>query len=244
MKTLISGIIGAVAAAVAWMALEHQLQANWPYMALAVGLVTGIAVRAGAEAGSGESFGRGALAAILALAACVGGRFGYVEYMKNVNEDADKPRAGHGVVAQVDDADDADAETDDADTGDTDAGDTDTDDADADDADADATADAADADAEDSDADAEEDDADDADAGTDDQDSKVDSRVVDNQEIKSVEPGFKMEKPSLEATKSPLDILWLGGAGLLAYIVGKSGGSGPTPVTEGQTESAGDGESA
>lgn len=224
MKSLISGIIGAAAAAVAWMALEHQMQVSWPYMALLVGLVTGIAVRSGASAGSGESLGRGALAAILALGACVGAQFGYVEYMKSVNEGAEQPQ-------RVAAANDADSDADEAEA------DADTDDADAD-AD-DASSEEADADTDDSDADAADADADDADTATEPAESpeSVKASVSDRgpSDLDDQADVIKIEKPSIENSMSEWDMLWLCGSALLAYVLGKGGSGQPAQVAGDQS---------
>jgi hypothetical protein len=86
MKTLISGIVGAAVAAVAWMALEHVTHKDFGWLALVVGLVTGVAVHWGAGAHARESFARGALAVLLTLTACVGGRMLYVAYVRSVSQ--------------------------------------------------------------------------------------------------------------------------------------------------------------
>ena len=92
MKTLISGIIGAVASSVGWVAIEQGTQNEFGFMPLLVGLITGVAVRMGASAEMGDSIGRGAMAAVLALAASVGAPFMKVTYLQNLNKDADKPQ--------------------------------------------------------------------------------------------------------------------------------------------------------
>lgn len=86
MRVLISGLIGAVASAAAWFYLEHATGHEMGWLAIAVGLVTGLCVNAGAGPSARESTGRAALAAILALAAIVGGRVVYAKVMQNVSQ--------------------------------------------------------------------------------------------------------------------------------------------------------------
>ena len=88
MRVLICGVVGAVAAAAVWLGLEHFLQKDIGWLALAVGLVTGLSVhKAGGSAVNG-SYARGGLAALLALAAIVGGRQVYAKVMEAVNDNA------------------------------------------------------------------------------------------------------------------------------------------------------------
>ena len=108
MKTLIAGIIGAAVAAVAWIGIEQAAAREIAWLACGVGLITGLAVRAAAEH-SGESIGRGALAAILALAACFGSFQMKVAYLKNKNKDAAEPQVAQA-VEKSDKADAADGE--------------------------------------------------------------------------------------------------------------------------------------
>ena len=84
MKTLVCGIIGAAVAVAAWLALEIVTVKEFGWMAVLVGLVTGVVMHMAAGAHAGESYGRGALAALLALAACVGGPRLKVEYMQSL----------------------------------------------------------------------------------------------------------------------------------------------------------------
>ena len=95
MRVLIGGIVGAVVAAVVWMAIEHNTKRELGWMAVAVGLMTGLAVRRAAGAGARASYVRGALAVVLAMIACVGARQVYA----NVISQASKGTAGPAVVA-------------------------------------------------------------------------------------------------------------------------------------------------
>jgi len=88
MRVLICGVIGAAAAAAAWLGLEHVLQKDVGWLAVLVGLVTGFSVHKGAGAATGGGYARGGLAALLALAAIVGGRQVYAKVMESVNDTA------------------------------------------------------------------------------------------------------------------------------------------------------------
>ncbi len=86
MRTLVSGAIGAVASAAAWLALQHFTQVNLSWLVCLVGVVTGMCVhRAGGHAAR-ESFGRGALATVLTLAAIVGGWQVYATIMETSSQ--------------------------------------------------------------------------------------------------------------------------------------------------------------
>ena len=197
MKTLLSGIIGAAASTVGWFALVHNFEGHFPYLALAVGAVTGFAVRKAAAANSGESIAQGAMAAVIALAACVGGEFGYKAFMENVNKNAEKPQLPQ-VIAQADEEESAEP------------------------------ADGEDAAEENEDAVAEGDDA-------------PERRPLDVRQagIDSKDPAFKIGK--LDTSKgSMLDLIWLCGSALLAYVVGKGSNAAAPGATE---EAAGESES-
>ena len=86
MRVLISGLIGAAASAAAWFYLIHVTGNDMGWLAIGVGLVTGLCVNAAAGPTARESTGRAALAAILALAAIVGGRVVYAQVMQNLNQ--------------------------------------------------------------------------------------------------------------------------------------------------------------
>ncbi|NOY29664.1 MAG: hypothetical protein GXP28_05665 [Planctomycetes bacterium] len=88
MRVLLSGVIGAAAAAAAWMAIEHSTKQEIGWMAIVVGLVTGLAVHKAAGAGSRASFARGALAAVLALIVCVVCRQVYAKVMQTSDPSA------------------------------------------------------------------------------------------------------------------------------------------------------------
>jgi hypothetical protein len=85
MRVLLGGLVGAIVSAAAWFFLEYTLMKEMGWLAIGVGLVTGLCINAAAGAGAVESYGRGALAVILALVGIVGGRAAYVKVMQNVS---------------------------------------------------------------------------------------------------------------------------------------------------------------
>jgi hypothetical protein len=85
MRVLIGGVVGAVAASAGWMAIEHTTSQEFGWMAVGVGLITGLAVHKLAGSGSRGSYARGALAAVLTLIACVGCRLVYAKVMAKTN---------------------------------------------------------------------------------------------------------------------------------------------------------------
>jgi len=85
MRVLLAGIVGAIVSSGAWLALEHVTLKDFGWLAVLVGLVTGIAIHIGAGTGAKQSYLRGALAIALALTACVGGRQVYAKYMQKMN---------------------------------------------------------------------------------------------------------------------------------------------------------------
>ena len=72
------------------------------WLAIAVGLVTGLAVHAGANKTGGAHYLRGALAAILSLAAIVGGQKVKAKIMKAASKDTVKAVAGQVEDSKVD----------------------------------------------------------------------------------------------------------------------------------------------
>jgi len=114
MRVLLSGFFGAAAAAVAWMAIEHSTKQEFGWMAIAVGLVTGLAVHKASGAGSRASFARGALAAVLALIVCVVCRQVYAKVMQSSDSAA-------AAVAAADPAESGKTETGEAETEETDS---------------------------------------------------------------------------------------------------------------------------
>ncbi len=88
MRVLICGIVGAAAAAAVWLGLELWLQKDIGWLALAVGLVTGLSVHKAAGGATGGGYVRGGLAALLALAAIVGGYKLKAKVMEAVNDAA------------------------------------------------------------------------------------------------------------------------------------------------------------
>ncbi len=103
MRVLLSGIIGAAAAAGAWMLIEHSTRQEFGWMAILVGLATGLAVHWAAGAGSRSSYGRGAMAVVFALIACVGSRQVYAKVMEQFDIGASAAAA----VAQGEEGEDA-----------------------------------------------------------------------------------------------------------------------------------------
>ncbi len=86
MRVLLGGLIGAAASAAAWFFLEYTTQHELSWLAILVGLVTGMCVNAGAPAGAPQSYGRAALAVALTLLAIVGGRGVYAKVMQNMSQ--------------------------------------------------------------------------------------------------------------------------------------------------------------
>lgn len=108
MGVLISGIIGAVASMAAWIGIESVIEKELGWLAIGVGLVTGFAVHAAAAKPRQQGFGRGALAAILSLAAIGLGPLAQAKIMKSMNKDADK-KVG-AIEVQVPDAEEGDSD--------------------------------------------------------------------------------------------------------------------------------------
>ncbi len=86
MRVLLGGLVGAAASAAAWFFLEYATKQEFGWLAIAVGLVTGLCVNAAAPAGAAQSYGRAALAVALTLVAIVGGRMVYAKVMQNVSQ--------------------------------------------------------------------------------------------------------------------------------------------------------------
>jgi hypothetical protein len=107
MRVLICGIVGAAVAAAAWLGLEHWLQMDIGWLALAVGLVTGLSVHKAAGAATGGGYARGGFAALLVLAAIVGGRQLKVKVLEAVGGPATAIAEVTVSVDQADDSDDA-----------------------------------------------------------------------------------------------------------------------------------------
>ncbi len=83
MKALLGGIVGGVASGAAWLAAEHFAQANYFWMVVLVGLVTGLSVHWAGSSSKGWGTARGALALVLTMAVIVGGRQVYVNFMES-----------------------------------------------------------------------------------------------------------------------------------------------------------------
>jgi len=107
MKVLISGIVGAAVATAAWLVLEHITQLDLGWLACLVGLVTGISIHLAAGPNARESFGRGALAVLLTLAACAGGRMLYAQYMRSIGNELNVKIAKTVETEETDDEQDA-----------------------------------------------------------------------------------------------------------------------------------------
>ncbi len=88
MRVLLSGVIGAVASSAAWLVAEHSQQTSYGWMVCFIGLITGLLVHKASRAGSRGGFARGALAAVLTLAAIVGGQKAYAVYMQTTSKAA------------------------------------------------------------------------------------------------------------------------------------------------------------
>lgn len=86
MRVLLGGLIGAAAASAAWFFLEYSMNREFGWLAIAVGLITGLCVNAAAGAGAPASFGRAALAVGLTLLALVGGRVVYAKIMQSASQ--------------------------------------------------------------------------------------------------------------------------------------------------------------
>ena len=71
MRVLLSGIIGAAVAVAAWLGIEQATQSNYGWVAVLVGVITGLSVRWASRAGVSGASLRGALAVVLTLAAIV-----------------------------------------------------------------------------------------------------------------------------------------------------------------------------
>lgn len=86
MRVLLGGLIGAAASAAAWFFIEYTAKQEFGWMAIAVGVVTGLCVNAGAPKGAPQSYGRAALAVLLTMVAIVGGRMVYANVMRNISQ--------------------------------------------------------------------------------------------------------------------------------------------------------------
>lgn len=99
MRVLLGGLIGASASAAAWFFLEYVTGNEMGWLAILVGIITGLCINAAAGAGSAESYARGALAVALTMLAMVGGRFVYAQVMQNVSQVATLDPAARQAVA-------------------------------------------------------------------------------------------------------------------------------------------------
>jgi hypothetical protein len=86
MRVLLGGLVGAAASAAAWFFMEYATGQEFGWLAIAVGLITGLCVNAAAGAGAPASYGRAAFAVALTLLAMVGGRAVYAKVMQNVSQ--------------------------------------------------------------------------------------------------------------------------------------------------------------
>jgi hypothetical protein len=118
MRVLLGGIIGAVASAAAWFFLEYATGHEMGWLAILVGVITGLCINSAAGPSATESYARGALAVILTMIAMVGGRAVYAKVMQNVSNVTTLAPAARtvddtvaGASAQVAQGDDAAAES-------------------------------------------------------------------------------------------------------------------------------------
>jgi hypothetical protein len=86
MRVLIGGLIGAAVSSAAWFGLEYAISKELAWLAIAVGVITGMCVNAAAGAGAAASYGRAALAVILTMVALIGGRLAYAQIMRSVSQ--------------------------------------------------------------------------------------------------------------------------------------------------------------
>ncbi len=96
MRVFISGVLGAVVSAAAWLGVEHFRQTNYGWMVCLIGLITGIIVHKASKAGTGGGFARGALAVVLTLAAIAGGQEVYARILQSGS-----PAAGAVIVESL-----------------------------------------------------------------------------------------------------------------------------------------------
>jgi hypothetical protein len=86
MRVLIGGLIGAAVSSAAWFGLEYATAREFGWLAIAVGVITGMCINAAAGAGAAASYGRAALAVILTMLALIGGRLAYAQIMRSVSQ--------------------------------------------------------------------------------------------------------------------------------------------------------------
>lgn len=86
MRVLIGGLIGAAVSSAVWFGLEYAMQREFGWLAIAVGVITGLCINAAAGAGAAASYGRAALAVLLTMLALVGGRLAYAQIMRSVSQ--------------------------------------------------------------------------------------------------------------------------------------------------------------
>lgn len=105
MRVVLCGVISAVVATAAWMGIELAAHSEYGWMAWGVGLITGLGVHGARSARSGNKFFRGAVAALLALAAIVGVNYvGKAAILKYLNKDVANAVAIDQQAAQAEDA--------------------------------------------------------------------------------------------------------------------------------------------
>ena len=103
---LFGGIVGGVIGALAWVAIEYTTESEFAWMAWPVGLLVGWGVHQYAAADTRGGFLRGALAALLALAAILGAGWSKQKIMTKQAAQAATPAvvtsSGTGVDGQND----------------------------------------------------------------------------------------------------------------------------------------------
>ena len=88
---LFGGIIGGAIGAAAWVGIEYATNSEYGWIAWPVGLLVGVGVRKGASADIRGGFFRGAVAALLALAAVMGAKYSLAKVMTMQAEKAAEP---------------------------------------------------------------------------------------------------------------------------------------------------------
>lgn len=96
-KWLCGGILGAVVGGAAWVAIELLTNSEFGWIAWIVGLLVGLGVHLAASADQRGGFLRGAVAALLALAAVIGAKVSLAQIMTYQAAKAAQPAAVHDV---------------------------------------------------------------------------------------------------------------------------------------------------
>lgn len=86
MRVLICGLIGAAVSSAAWLGLEYAMAQEFAWLAIAVGVITGMCVNAAAGAGAAASYGRAALAVLLTMLALICGPGAKAAIMRSISQ--------------------------------------------------------------------------------------------------------------------------------------------------------------